>query len=190
MNHHKLISWPPIPTAEILDIIKISDPELAKVQNLDKATQEMIIKLLDIGISQNSHYKIMLVYMPPHKKLWIHSDKPKETTDPGKSEKAVFLPLTSCEKLHWSWFECTDTSQIFYHGEKSMWQQVIPMLPYSAAKEIETVPANKTMITDIGTWHALRNESDTPEIALSIRVLPWSWEEFSSISIPLPITFK
>jgi mannose-6-phosphate isomerase-like protein (cupin superfamily) len=190
MNHYNSISWPLIPTAEILDIIPIFDPELAKVQTLDITTKETIIKLLNIELTQGSDYKIMVVYMPPGKKLWIHSDKPVETKEPGKSQKAIFLPLTSCEKLHWSWFECTDTSQIFYHVEKGMWQQVIPMMPYSAANEIETVPANKTMITDIGTWHALRNESDTPEIALSIRVLPWSWEEFSSISIPFPITFK
>ena len=188
MNHFKLINWPAIPSAQILDIIKIADPESEKVQALDKITQEMIIKLLNIELSQGSGYKIMLVYMPPGKKLWIHSDKPVETKDLGKSEKAIFLPLTSCEKLYWSWFECIDPSQIIYHVEKGMWQQVIPMMPYSAAKEIATVSANKTMITDIGTWHALSNESDTPEIALSIRILPWSWEKFSTNVIPFPIT--
>ena len=190
MNHYNPISWPTIPVSQILDIITISDVNLEKVQALDKATKETIIKLLNIELTQGSDYKIMLVYMPPGKKLWIHSDKPVETKDLGKSEKAIFLPLTSCEKLHWSWFECIDHSQIIYHGEKGMWQQVIPMMPYSAAKEIETVSANKTMITDIGTWHALSNESDTPEIALSIRILPWSWEEFSTNVIPFPVTFK
>lgn len=187
MNHYKLIHWPTIPTAQILDIIKISEHSLEKVQALDRDIQKMIIKLLNIEISQSSGYKIMLVYMPPGKKLWIHSDKPKETKDLGKLKKAVFLPLTSCDKLHWSWFECIDPSQIFYHGETDMWQ-IIPMLPYSAAKEIETVSANNTMITDIGTWHALRNDSDSAEIALSIRITPWSWEELKTSVIPFPIT--
>jgi mannose-6-phosphate isomerase-like protein (cupin superfamily) len=187
MNHYKPISWPIIPVSQILEIITISEPELAKVQALDKSTQEMIIKLLNIEISQGSGYKIMLVYMPPGKKLSIHSDKPKETKDLGKIRQSVFLPLTSCRKLHWSWFECIDPSQIFYHGEKDMWQ-TIPMLPYSAAKEIETVSADRTMITDIGTWHALSNDNDIPEIALSIRISPWSWEEFSTNIIPFPIT--
>jgi len=183
------IFWPTIPVSQILDIITISDPNLEKVQALDKSTQEMIIKLLNIELSQDSGYKIMLVYIPPNKKLWIHSDKPKETKDLGKLGQAVFLPLSSCDKLHWSWFECTDSSKIFYYGEKDMWQ-TIPMLPYSAAREIETVTADRTMITDIGTWHALRNESDTAQIALSIRISPWSWEDFSSSVIPFPITFK
>ena len=189
MNHFKLIHWPTIPTEQILDIIKIADPELEKVQALDRDIQKMIIKLLNIEINQGFEYRIMLVYIPPGKKLWIHSDKPKETKDLGKVSQAVFLPLTSCEKLHWSWFECTDPSKIFYHGEKNMWQ-IIPMLPYSAAKEIETVSANNTMITDIGTWHALRNDSDTAEIALSIRIPPWSWEDLRTSVIPFPITFK
>ena len=189
MNHYNSISWPLIPTAEILDIIPIFDPELAKVQTLDSTTKETIIKLLNIELTQVSGYKIMLVYMPPGKKLWIHSDKPRETKDLGKLGQAVFLPLTSCDKLYWSWFECTDSSKIFYHGDEGNWQ-TIPMLPYSAAKEIETVTADRTMITDIGTWHALRNESDIAQIALSIRISPWSWEDFSSSVVPFPITFK
>ena len=187
MNHFKLINWPAIPSAQILDIIKIADPESEKVQALDKITQKMIIKLLNIELSQGSGYKIMLVYMPAGKKLWIHSDKPKETNDLGKLGQAVFLPLTSCDKLHWSWFECMDPSKIFYHGDEGNWQTV-PMIPYTAAKEIETVSANRTMITDIGTWHALRNDSDITQIALSIRILPWSWEEFSTSIIPFPVT--
>jgi hypothetical protein len=187
MNHYNPIFWPTIPASQILDIITISEPDLSKVQALDKATQEMIIKLLNIEISQGSGYKIMLVYMPPSTKLSIHSDKPKETKDFEKVRKSVFLPLTNCSKLHWSWFECTDPSQIFYHGEKDMWK-TIPMLPYNAANEIETVSADRTMITDIGTWHALRNDNDIPEIALSIRISPWSWEEFSTNTIPFPIT--
>ena len=184
MRHHTPISWSNIPVSQILDIITIANPDLERVEPLDKATQEAIAKMLNIDLAQCTGYKIMLVYMPVGKKLWIHSDKPKETNDPGKLGQAVFLPLTSCEQLHWSWFECTDPSQIFYHGEKGKWQTV-PMIPYTAAKEIETVSANKPMITDIGTWHALRNDSDTPEIALSFRLLPWSWEEFST-SINLP----
>ena len=184
MNHFKLINWPAIPSAQILDIIKIADPESEKVQALDKITQEMIIKLLNIELSQGSGYKIMLVYIPPNKKLWIHSDKPTETMDRNKLAQAVFLPLTSCKNLYWSWFECIDPSKIFYHGQGDKWQAV-PMLPYDAAREIETVSADKTMITDIATWHSLRNDSATPEIALSFRVVPWSWEEFS-ICIDLP----
>ena len=189
MQHYTLISWPNIPVSQILDIITIHNLELERVEPLDKDIQNIIAKILNIDVRQCTDYKIMLVYIPVGKKLWIHSDKPKETTDPGKLGQALFLPLTSCEKLYWSWFECTDPSQIFYYGEEGKWQTV-PMLPYAAAKEIETVSANNTMITDIGTWHALRNESDTPEIALSFRLLPWSWEEFSSSTTLPPIEFK
>jgi mannose-6-phosphate isomerase-like protein (cupin superfamily) len=189
MRHYKSIIWPNIPTSKILDIIEISDYELEKVQMLDRDIQKLIIKLLNIDLSPDSGYKIMLVYMPPGKKLWIHSDKPRETKDLGKLGQAIFLPLTSCKKLHWTWFECIDSSQIFYHGEQDMWQP-IPMLPYAAANEVETVSADTTMITDIGTWHSLRNDSDTAEIALSIRISPWSWEEFSTSVIPLPISFN
>ena len=185
MKHYMPIPWTNIPVTQILDVISIGNLELERVEPLNKATQEKIAKLLNIDLSQYTGCKIMLVYMPAGKKLWIHSDKPKETKELGKSGQAVFLPLTSCNKLHWSWFECTDSSKIFHYSEKDMWQTV-PMIPYSAAKEIETVTADRTMITDIGTWHALRNESDTAEIALSIRISPWSWEEYSTSVIPFP----
>jgi hypothetical protein len=179
MRHYKPIIWPNIPVSQILDIITLGNLELERVEPLDKPTQELIAKILNIDPTRCEGYKIMLVYIPAGKKLWIHSDKPTETTDLNKLAQAVFLPLTSCKKLHWSWFECTDTSKIFYYGQGNKWQTV-PMLPYDAAREIETVSADNAMVTDIATWHSLRNDGDTPAIALSFRIVPWSWEEFST----------
>jgi hypothetical protein len=183
MQHYKKILWHNIPVAQILDIISIYKPDCEQVSPLDNSTQVKIASMLNIDLSQCTWYKIMLVYMPVGKKLWIHSDKTIEVTAPGKLGQAIFLPLTSCKNLHWSWFECIDNSKIIYHGEEGNWK-TIPMLPYDAATEVETVCGDSIMITDIGTWHSLRNESEVPEIALSIRLMPWSWEDFSTNTLP------
>lgn len=186
MRHYKPIPWPNIPVAKILDIITLGNLELERVEPLDTATQDLIAKMLNVDPTRCEGYKIMLVYIPAGKKLWIHSDRRSETTDLNKLSQALFLPLTGCDKLHWSWFECIDPSQIFYHKQDGKWRSV-QMLPHTAAKEIETVPADRTMATDIATWHSLRNESDTPAVALSFRLVPWSWEEFSTCADLPPI---
>jgi hypothetical protein len=186
MLHYKPIIWPAVALANILDIIRIDQPDLERVAPLDSATQIKIADMLGVERDLCTVCRIMLVYVPAGKKLWIHSDKPRETSDPGKLGQAVFLPLTDCVRLHWSWYECTDPEKIFYHGEAGKWQTV-PMIPDSAAREIETTPASQAMITDIGTWHSLRNLSDTAEIALSFRLMPWSWQDFSQDTALPPI---
>ena len=128
----------------------------------------------------------MLVYIPPKTKLTIHSDKPKDTTDPGKLDQAVFLPLKSCEETTWSWYEVTDPTKIFYHGENGAWQTV-PMIRPIYAKQIDSVKCDGPLITDIGTWHSLNNMGTEPAIGLSLRLMPWSWKDFSTSQELFPI---
>jgi hypothetical protein len=186
MLHYKPIIWPAARPADILSIITIDQPDVERVAPLDSATQIKIADMLGVDRDLCTVCRIMLVYVPAGKKLWIHSDKPRETTDPGKLGQAVFLPLADCELLHWSWYECTDNEKIFYHGESGKWQTV-PMIPDDAAREIETTSAGQAMITDIGAWHALRNLHNTAAIALSFRLMPWSWEDFSPDTTAPPI---
>jgi mannose-6-phosphate isomerase-like protein (cupin superfamily) len=168
------IFWPTIPASQILDIITISDINLEKVQAVDKATKETVIKLLNIELTQGSDYKIMLVYMPPGKKLWIHSDKPVDIPEDIRIAQAVLLPLKSCDNLVWNWYKATDSSRIQYTGEPGSWKRV-PFLPRDASNLIDTVICNRPFISDIGTFHALENTGDEPAIAISIRLMPWSY---------------
>jgi hypothetical protein len=187
MLHYKIISWPTIPVSQILDHIMIDQPNLERVALLSNPVQAMLMTELSIDLELTSLYRIMLVYIPAGKKLCIHSDRTTENLGPDKLGQSVFLPLKNCDKLYWSWYECIDSEKIFYHKNEGNWNTV-PMLPYEAANEIDTVAASHSMITDIATWHALRNVGDKPAIALSIRLMPWSWQDFATCVIlpPLP----
>jgi mannose-6-phosphate isomerase-like protein (cupin superfamily) len=58
------------------------------------------------------------------------------------------------------------------------------MVPVTATKAVEKIKCNSAFIADIGTWHSLKNFSNKPAVALSIRLMPWSWEDFKTSSLP------
>ena len=186
MDHYKLINWDSAPIEEILSIITIQNKDREQVVPINKETEQKILELLKVDVSKIDRRRIMLVYFPPNKAINIHSDKPKETTDPGKLHRCIFLPLKNCENLIWSWFEPTDPSKIFYYGESENWQTV-PMIHYKYVKEIESVICDKPFLSDIGTFHALRNTSNNPAIGISIRLMPWAWETIDTDTVLTPI---
>lgn len=186
MLHYKIISWPTILASQILGHIMIEQPDLERVAPLSKPVQETIMKELSVNLDLCSLYRIMLVYVPAGKKLSIHSDRTTENLGLDKLGQSVFLPLSNCNNLHWSWFKCIDSEKIFYYKNEGNWNTV-PMLPHDAATEIDTIVGNNTMITDIATWHSLRNDGNDPAVALSIRLMPWSWEDFGTCTALPPL---
>lgn len=186
MTYYNLINWDSAPVDKILASITIPAYTREQVVPIDKQTQFEIFKLLNVDTTKCTMSKVMLVYMPPKTRINVHSDKPKETSDPGKLHRCIFLPLQSCEHLIWSWYEVTDPSKIYYYGESENWQTV-PMVPYPYAREVESVICNKPFLSDIGNFHALRNIGDEPAIALSIRLMPWAWEPLGIDPILPPV---
>jgi hypothetical protein len=174
MAYFKTINWNTIPIEQILANITISSYSREQVVPLDKKTQIEILKLLGVDLTQLDSFKIMVVYMPSKTQLSIHSDKAKETTDLNKLHRCIFLPLKSCKQLTWSWYEITDPSKIYFYGEPENWQTV-PMIEKAYAKELDSICCDKPFLSDIGTFHALKNDGDGPAIGLSFRLMPWSW---------------
>lgn len=186
MRYYKPVNWN-IPSADqILELISIPSNNQATVSPIDLATQKVILNLLKVNLDECSNHNIMLVHFPPHTHINIHSDKPKYTKEPGKLDQAIIIPLKSCEQLHWSWYEVLDDSKIYHYGESANWKMV-PMIPFTAAKEIETTMCDKTFISDIGSFHALRNTGNNTAIAISIRLMPWGWEDFTTCNSLPPI---
>lgn len=183
MKHYKNISWDNIPVDKLIEIIPMTTKTYVDPLQLD--VQKQVADLLGVDLSACQMYRIMLVYIPPLRRLDIHSDKPIETTEPGKVDQAVFVPIENCDGLVWRWYECTDSSKVYTVGSKS-WKTV-PMLPFDFAKVIETTNCDRSFIADIGTWHNLVNTSSKPAIGLSIRLMPWAWENFSECNTLPPI---
>jgi hypothetical protein len=179
MDYYKLIEWNNVDIDKILSIIDSPNYLREQVIPLTIEKQLEIFKVLKIDVELCTAYRIMLVYMPPNSRISIHSDKPRETNEPGKLHRCIILPLVSCEQLIWTWYEPTDPSQIFYYGETGNWKTV-PMIPDAYARALDTIVCDKPFLSDIGTFHALRNNSDKPAIAISIRVMPWSWETLNT----------
>jgi hypothetical protein len=175
MKHYKLIEWDNVPVDKLLEIIPISKETVKTyVDPIDKDIEAQIASLLNLDLTVCTMHRIMLVYMPAKEEINIHSDKPVQTTEPGKLDQAVFLPLKSCDQLHWNWYEATDPSGVYTHGSNS-WKTV-PMLHKQFSKLVDTTTGDKPFIADIGTWHNLVNLSDKPAVALSIRLMPWAWQ--------------
>lgn len=184
MKHYKLVSLDNVPVEKLLEIIP-PDSVKTYVDPLSISVQAEVCKLLKIDLTSCSMYRIMLVYMPANQSIKIHSDKPVETTEPGKLDQAVFLPLKSCDSLHWNWYEATDESGVYIQQSNS-WKPV-PMLHAQKARIVETTLADSPFIADIGTWHNLVNEGDSPAVGLSIRLMPWAWENFAESKTLPPI---
>jgi len=186
MTYYNLINWDSVPIDKILSAIPIPAYTRGEVVPIARNIQFEIFNMLNVDLSKCTVAKIMLVYLPPKSRITIHSDQPKETTDPAKLNRCIFLPLKSCEQLIWSWYEVTDPTKIYYYGEAQNWQTV-PMVPYPYAKEIASVPCNKSFLSDIGNFHALRNEADEPAIGISIRLMPWAWDPLGTEPLLPPI---
>lgn len=187
MTYYSLIDWNLAPIDKILSTITIPAYTREQVVPINKQTQFEIFKLINVDVSKCTMAKIMLVYMPPKTRINIHSDKPKETTDPGKLNRCVFLPLKSCEQLVWSWYEVTDPTKIYYYGESENWQTV-PMIPYPYAREVDSTVCDKPFLSDIGNFHALCNAGDEAAIGISIRLMPWAWEPLDTEPILPPVS--
>jgi len=186
MNYYKSVVWNNILTDNILSVIGSVEYSSSQVVPLSKDKQVEIFNILKIDNTEYTTAKIMLVYLPPNTRFSIHSDKPKETKDPRKSCRCLFLPLKSCDKLTWSWYEVTDSTKVFYYGEANNWP-IVPMISDSFALELDTVMCDKPFISDIGTFHSLRNDGNNSAIALSIRLMPWTCDNIDVDPILPPI---
>jgi hypothetical protein len=173
MQHYKLVNWAP-DLEKLLSVIPIQDSGKAYVKPIDMTIQRIIFKLLGVDILKCNQYNLMLVYFPPKSQINIHSDKPVDIPEDIRIAQAVLLPLKSCDNLVWNWYEATDSSRIQYNGDPGSWKRV-PFLPRDASNLINTVICNQPFISDIGTFHALENTGDEPAIAISIRLMPWSY---------------
>jgi hypothetical protein len=125
----------------------------------------------------------MIVYFPPLGSVNIHSDKPVEDLPEGKLDQCIIVPIDNFQDVEWTWYEVLDYSKIYHYGQKENWKTV-PMVPVTATKAVEKIKCNSAFIADIGTWHSLKNFSNKPAVALSIRLMPWSWEDFKTSSLP------
>jgi hypothetical protein len=187
MDYYKSIDWHSVPIDEILSIITINNQHREQVVPLTKETEIKVLELLNVNMPKIDMWKIMLVYFPPNKRVSIHSDKPKETNDPGKLHRCIFLPLKNCQNLIWHWYEAIDSSKIFYYGEPENWKKV-PMIQYDNARILNTTDCKHPFISDIGTFHALQNLSNEPAIGLSIRLMPWAWDTIDTDPILPPVS--
>lgn len=186
MDYYKSINWDSAPIEEILSIVTVQNEDREQVVPLNKETEQKVLELLNVDMSKIDMRKIMLVYFPPSKSISIHSDKPRETDDPGKLHRCIILPLKNCESLVWTWYEAIDPSKIFYYGEAANWKTV-PMIHHDNAKALKTITCKEPFLSDIGTFHALRNLSNKPAIALSIRLMPWAWDNLETEPILPPV---
>lgn len=186
MNFYKLVSWPNVAVEQVLKALTVDLEINPYVRPISKDVQLTICKILNIDLDKTTNHNLMLVYFPPHSQINIHSDKPVNTFEAGKLDQALFLPLKSCDTLIWNWYEATDPSKIYVYDKSSDYKPV-PILPYDAAISVEEIICDKPFISNIGQWHALKNTGDDYSLALSIRVMPWGWEDFKSSGLP-PIT--
>jgi len=180
MSYYKEINWKDLPINEMLTHIKVPNSaahDHGNVIAIDQVTQNILFQLLSIDIRACSESKIMLVHFPPHTTINIHSDKPVEYIPEGKVDQCVFLPLVSCEELEWSWYNVIDQSKIFFHGSNGNWKTV-PMVQYNNAEKVQSVVCDQPFIANIGEYHALRNHSPNTAIGISIRLMPWSYQQF------------
>jgi hypothetical protein len=177
MSFYKNIKWDNVPIDTLLEIIPIPADVKPYVSPIPLSVQYKIFDLLGIDIKECDTHNVMLVHLPPNSRFGIHSDKPVKTRDAGKLEQAVFLPLTSCQNVVWSWYGVTRPSKIYHFGEEKDWQ-VVPFVPDDAAIELENTKCDRPFITDIGTWHRLTNTGSESEFGISIRLMPWGWQPF------------
>jgi len=173
MNHYKPVQWS-APVDTLLSLIPVAEYATAQVRPINIAVQHTIFKLLNIGISKCEHYNIMLVYFPPNSKIDIHSDKPVDIPEEIRISQGIILPLQSCDNLIWNWYKAVNPEAIYHYGEEGNWKRV-PFLRPWGSELIETVSCSKPFISDIGTFHALENRSDQTALAISIRLMPWSY---------------
>lgn len=174
MEYYKRITWENLPIKELLSAIVIPDTTQAIVRPISLPIQHLIFKLLKINIDKCPAFNIMLVYFPPNTQINIHSDMPPGEPEGMRIQQGIILPLADCDQLVWSWYEPTNPADVYYKGENNSWKTV-PMLPRASAKVISSTVCDKPFISDIGTFHALRNNSSKPAIAISIRLMPWSY---------------
>lgn len=188
MEYYKNIEWDPPNLTSVLNTVKEFCPNsvMAEVRPFPFPVQKIIFRLLNIDISQCLQYNIMLVYFPPHAQINIHTDKATETDDPGVLDQCVFLPLENCEQLEWMWYDIIDPSKIFQKGSQGNWKAVA-MAPASSASLISKRLCDAPFVSNIGTFHNLKNYGDKVALGLSIRLMPWSYESFQTCEYLPPI---
>ena len=186
MEYYKRVTWGNLPIKELLAALVIPDTTQAIVRPISLPIQHLIFRWLKIDLEKCSAFNIMLVYFPPGSQINIHSDMPPSEPEGMRIQQGVILPLENCDNLTWAWFEPTDPAAIFYKGESNSWKTV-PMLPRASANLVASTVCDKPFISDIGTFHALKNSSDKPAIAISIRLMPWSYNTVQDSSELPPI---
>lgn len=188
MTYFKRIQWLNVPVDTILQNITApkTTGRVGQVVPLPYDIKSKIASMLKIDLAQCSESRIMLVYFPPLGFVNVHSDKPVQDIAEGKLSQCVILPLANFHDVEWTWHEITDSSKIYHHGETQNWKTV-PMVPNDATRPIETIRCDSPFIADIGTWHSLKNFSKQPAIALSIRLMPWSYQDFKTCQTPPPV---
>jgi hypothetical protein len=182
MTYFKRVKLDNIPYAEILKNLTIPSGA-GQVSPLPHDVKFKLAELLKIDLDQCVQSRIMIVYFPPLGSVNIHSDKPVEDLPEGKLDQCIIVPIDNFQDVEWTWYEVLDYSKIYHYGQKENWKTV-PMVPVTATKAVEKIKCNSAFIADIGTWHSLKNFSNKPAVALSIRLMPWSWEDFKTSSLP------
>lgn len=174
MEYFKLINWEPS-TSQLLSTMPIFESDKAYVRPLPIDVQHKIFNLLNIDISDCNTYNVMLVRFPPNTHIGIHSDKPVDIPEDRRISQAIILPLENCSNLVWNWYEAVDSNAVYYYGEAGSWKRV-SFLHKWGSKLVESTMCDKPFISDIGTFHALRNDGDQLALAISIRLMPWSYK--------------
>lgn len=185
MSHFKRVKLDSVPFADILTNITIPNGP-GQVTPLPNDVKVKLAELLKIDLSQCVQSRIMLVYFPPFGSVNIHSDKPVEDLPEGKLDQCLIVPIDNFQDVEWTWYKVIDHSKIYHYGQKENWKTV-PMVPPTAATAIEKTKCDSAFIADIGTWHSLKNFSAKPALALSIRLMPWSWQEFATCQESPPV---
>jgi hypothetical protein len=186
MSYFKRVKLDNIPFAEILTHITIPNGG-GQVVPLSHEVKFKLAELLKIDLDQCVQSRIMLVYFPPFGFVNIHSDKPVEDLPEGKLDQCVIVPIDNFQDVEWTWYEILDHSKIYHYGQKENWKTV-PMIPPTATNAVEKIKCNSAFIADIGTWHSLKNFSTKPAIALSIRLMPWSYQDFKTCQTLPPVS--
>ena len=182
MEYYKLINWA-TPVNELLSTIPVFESDIAYVRPLPIDVQHKIFNLLNIDISHCNTYNVMLVRFPPNTHINIHSDKPVDIPEDRRISQAIILPIENCSNLVWNWYEVADPSAVYYYGEEGSWKRV-SFLQRWGSKLIESTMCDKPFISDIGTFHALENTSDKTALAISIRLMPWSYQTIQTTELP------
>jgi hypothetical protein len=188
MNHYKTIIWDDLPIDQIIDLIPIPSASYMNhdgfVGPIDQSIVDKIAHLLKIDTAQCDVYSIMLCYFPPNGKLPVHSDKPVDAEPHRALNQCIILPLQNCDQVRWDWYEVTDPTAIYYRGAK---ETSIPMIPSTAGKIVGSRLCDQPFISDIGTWHVLENPTDQVAMMLSIRLMPWSRQQFQKCDTLPPV---